>query len=180
MRCITVTPVITEGRDDTLKNCRPHYSALFNAIGMDDEDHKFWGLRHVHPELAGRNLSAYGIELDGEVIISVVELDDDKYKDFNVHNYYDWSDYIHFADMNDENNKIYSIELLKCYTGSADVEQVVYKQSAIKYKLDFKTKDCASLWRVLHDKYIKHGFPMTSICDSSDSKWYDTRKRLED
>ena len=114
----------------------------------------------MHDELSkGTNLGFYGVPIDGEVTIRVIELDDSKKNRFRAHNYYDWSDYLFFSEHNDEANTDLSIELLKCYTGSSDVEQVIFHEDAIKIMKCYSTTNCVELWRKLHKKYIVDNEP---------------------
>ena len=48
------------------------------------------------------------------------------------------------------------MELLKCYTGESDVEQVVFKEDAIIRKREFKAVDneCYYFWRFLYNLFI--------------------------
>ena len=161
MKCIRAyqlnkTEEMKKDREEQFKNCSPYYNDLFKAVGLDGEEPVMWALGRVDKRLAGKNLKSYGVPLDGEICIELIELDDEKKDSFNAHNYYDWRDYVFYKSQNDTVNSDLSIELLKCYTGDCDVEQVIFKESAVKHRVSFRTTADLAIcaWEYFHYLYV--------------------------
>ena len=152
MRCINVVQLSPK---DGERHFTKHYNMLFDLLGLDKNEKVYWGIAHCHDKLSsGTNLSSYGVPIEGEVIIRVIELDGSKPSRWNVHDYYDWSDYLFFNNDNDEINMNVSLDLLRNYRHKSDVEQVIFHDDAIKIMKCYKTDNCVELWRKLHKKYI--------------------------
>lgn len=165
IRCIRVTQVNPDKdvEENRLKNCRPLYGDLFKATGMEGEEPIMWALGHVHPKLSeGDNLSSFGVPYDKEIasehVIEVIEIDEEKVGSFRIHDYYDWSDYVFFKGEGNESEATLSMSLIMDYKGTADVEQVIFKEDAIKHRIAYKSSGflVTVLWRHLYAVYVEN------------------------